>query len=64
MKPRGIDDLSSMDFLRVPFWIHIHNIPVACLKNECASFRGKVILEEKGDLIGVEVKGLEMRVRV
>ncbi|PON78901.1 Zinc finger, CCHC-type [Trema orientale] len=49
-----------MNFDLVAFWIHIYNVPVRCMNDDCAMFCGQML----GDLEEVHVKDSCMHVRV
>lgn len=49
-----------MKFNMVPFWIHILNVPLACMNERCARFWRDLM----GTLEKVEVQENSMKVRV
>lgn len=60
VKPSGIGETSNVEFNKVAFWIHIINVPLACLNESCARFWGK----EVGELLVTVVNSTDMKVRV
>lgn len=38
IEPKGIGDVSKMDFNRAIFWAQIHNIPIVCMNEETKLF--------------------------
>lgn len=60
VKPKGISETLNVEFNKVAFWIHILNVPLACLNESCARLWGNEI----GELLATEVHGIDMKVRV
>ena len=58
-KPKGIGEVSKQDFTHIPFWVQIHNIPIACMERDFLQELGGIIRKveevetyENGDCFG------------
>ncbi|KAK6143777.1 hypothetical protein DH2020_024125 [Rehmannia glutinosa] len=60
IKPSGVGDISSMNFLRIPFWIHILNLPLICLTERCIMNIGGLL----GEVLATDLEGIVPRVKV